>query len=261
MHGALKACLSTEGISDEEAVRRARDWEGLVGKDYVSEVTCKEIYRWDDSAHPSKPFTVPGTVLQPESKDVPRYHVVAFDMGAKYNIFRKLSYHGFDVTVVPAHTSADEVRALKPDGVFISNGPGDPAAVTYAHKTVSELIPEYPMFGICMGHQILTHALGGSTVKLKFGHRGGNQPVKNVETGTVAITSQNHGFAATEDALKQCGVVITEYNLNDQTVAGLRHEKFPVFSVQYHPEASPGPHDSDFLFEHFYQLVAARKAG
>lgn len=255
--GALKACLSTEGLSDEEAVRRARGWEGLVGKDYVREVTCKNIYRWNDEQHSNVPFTVPGTILQPASLDRKRYHVVALDMGAKFNIFRKLSYHGFDVTVVPADTTAETIRSLKPDGVFISNGPGDPAAVTYAHRTVADLIPEYPMFGICMGHQIVTHALGGSTVKLKFGHRGGNQPVQNIETGAVAITSQNHGFAATEEALRGCGAVITEYNLNDQTVAGLRHEQFPVFSVQYHPEASPGPHDSDALFAHFYQLVDA----
>ena len=253
MHGALKACLSTEEISDEEAVRRAREWEGLVGVDYVKEVTCKEIYQWKTV---EEPFTVEGTTLNKPIEERRRYPVVAFDMGAKRNIFRKLSRAGFDVTVVPADTDAETVRKLKPAGIFVSNGPGDPAAVTYAHKTLAELLPEYPVFGICMGHQIIAHALGANTLKLKFGHRGGNQPVKNIETGFVAITSQNHGFAAAENELEACGAVVTEYNLNDQTVAGLRHKEWPVFSVQYHPEAAPGPHDSSPLFDHFYELVA-----
>ena len=257
VHGALKACLSTEDISDEEAVRRAREWEGLVGVDYVREVTCKEAYRWTEEP---VPFTVEGTHLNKAAVERKRFPIVAFDMGAKRNIFRKLSMYGFDVTVVPADTSAEAVRKLNPSGVFISNGPGDPAAVTYAHKTVAELLPEYPVFGICMGHQIIAHALGASTMKLKFGHRGGNQPVKNIETGHVAITSQNHGFAATKEELESCGAVVTEYNLNDQTVAGLRHREWPVFSVQYHPEAAPGPHDSDVLFDHFYDLVAKKHA-
>jgi carbamoyl-phosphate synthase small subunit len=257
-HGVLKACLSTEGLSAEEAVARARAWQGLVGVDYVQEVTCKEIYQWQGA---SEPFTVVGTRLaMREIGERKRYRVVAFDMGAKRNIFRKLVQHGFDVTVVPANTTAATVRDLKPDGVFISNGPGDPAAVTYAHATIRELMGEFPMFGICMGHQIITHALGASTIKLKFGHRGGNQPVKNHETGTVAITAQNHGFAATAEEIERCGAVVTELNLNDGTVAGLRHKDLPVFSVQYHPEASPGPHDSDPLFAHFYELVA-RHAG
>jgi carbamoyl-phosphate synthase small subunit len=253
VHGALKACLSTEDISDEEAVQRARDWEGLVGVDYVKEVTAKEIYKWTEG--PS-PFTVPGTHLHEQALDRPRYPLVAFDMGAKRNIFRKLTFHGFDVTVVPASTDAQTVRNLNPAGIFVSNGPGDPAAVTYAHATIKELLPDYPMFGICMGHQIIAHAMGAETMKLKFGHRGANQPVKNIETGVVSITSQNHGFAASTESLESCGAVITEYNLNDQTVSGLRHKEYPVFSVQYHPEASPGPHDSDPLFDHFYNLVA-----
>jgi carbamoyl-phosphate synthase small subunit len=253
VHGALKACLSTEDISDEEAVRRAREWPGLVGIDYVKEVTTREVYRWEEAP---PPFTVEGTNLHAAALDRPRYPIVAFDMGAKRNIFRKLAFHGFDVTVVPADTTAEAVRALDPAGIFVSNGPGDPAAVTYAHQTIRELLPEYPAFGICMGHQIIAHALGSSTVKLKFGHRGGNQPVKNIETGVVAITAQNHGFASPKEDLEACGAVVTEYNLNDQTVAGLRHKDWPVFSVQYHPEASPGPHDSDPLFDHFYGLVA-----
>jgi carbamoyl-phosphate synthase small subunit len=257
VHGALKACLSTEDLSDEEAVQRARDWEGLVGVDYVKEVTCKEIYKWTEGP---APFTVVGTALHPETLERKRYPIVAFDMGAKRNIFRKLTFHGFDVTVVPANTDAQTVRDLNPAGVFVSNGPGDPAAVTYAHKTLEELLPEYPIFGICMGHQIISHAMGAETMKLKFGHRGGNQPVKNIETGYVAITSQNHGFASSKESLEACGAIVTEYNMNDQTVAGLRHKDYPVFSVQYHPEAAPGPHDSDPLFDHFYELVAKNQS-
>ncbi|MGC9450758.1 MAG: glutamine-hydrolyzing carbamoyl-phosphate synthase small subunit [Oceanipulchritudo sp.] len=258
VHGALKACLSTEDVSDEEAVRKAKEWQGLVGVDYVREVTCQEIFRWTDGP---APFTVEGTSLPATVPERPRYPIVAFDMGAKRNIFRKLVFHGFDVTVVPANTDAKTVRSLNPAGIFVSNGPGDPAAVTYAHETLKELLPDFPTFGICMGHQIIAHALGASTMKLKFGHRGGNQPVKNIETGYVAITSQNHGFAATDEDLENCGAVVTEYNLNDNTVAGLRHKEWPVFSVQYHPEASPGPHDSDPLFDHFYDLVAKSRKG
>jgi carbamoyl-phosphate synthase small subunit len=256
VHGALKACLSTEDITDEEAVQRAREWKGLVGVDYVKEVTCKEIYQWTEVP---VPFTVEGTQLEEPAEARKRYPIVAFDMGAKRNIFRKLTLAGFDVTIVPADTDAKTVRDLNPAGIFVSNGPGDPAAVTYAHKTLADLLPNFPVFGICMGHQIIAHALGGSTTKLKFGHRGGNQPVKNIETGYVAITSQNHGFAADDKSLESCGVVVTEYNLNDQTVAGLRHKDLPIFSVQYHPEASPGPHDSDPLFDHFYKLVASNE--
>lgn len=258
--GALKACLTTAGVSEEEAVARARAWEGLMGVDYVAKVTCKNIYRYEPNGE-QRPFSVAGTSLAVPPTPSRRYPVVAFDMGAKRNIFRKLSQHGFDVTVVPAHTTAEQVRALQPKGIFISNGPGDPAAVTYAHRTIAELLPEYPMFGICMGHQIIAHALGARTEKLKFGHRGGNQPVKNRDTEVVSITAQNHGFAAIAADLEACGAIVTEFNMNDQTVAGLRHKELPVFSVQYHPEAAPGPHDSDPLFQHFYELVARHAGG
>ncbi|MFO7725353.1 MAG: glutamine-hydrolyzing carbamoyl-phosphate synthase small subunit [Oceanipulchritudo sp.] len=260
VHGALKACLSTEDISDAEAVRRAREWPGLVGVDYVREVTRRQVLQWTEEP---VPFSIPGTELHAPALERQRYPVVALDMGAKRNIFRKLAFHGLDVTVVPADTTAAAIREMKPAGIFISNGPGDPGAVTYAHETIRELLPDYPVFGICMGHQIIAHAMGASTMKLKFGHRGANQPVKNFETGAVSITAQNHGFASSRESLEACGAIVTELNLNDQTVAGLRHRDFPVFSVQYHPEASPGPHDSDPLFDHFYDLVArhAGKAG
>ncbi len=256
VQGALKACLSTEGIGDGEAIEKARSWPGLVGVDYVKEVSCKEPFRWDASGKETIPFTVKGTQLQPPHLHRPLYRVVAFDLGAKFNIFRKLRHHGFEVEVVPASTPAEAVLERRPHGVFLSNGPGDPAAVTYVHSTVSRLIEELPTFGICLGHQMITHALRARTFKLKFGHRGGNQPVKNLDTGKVSITSQNHGFASTRAELENRGAIVTEINLNDETVEGLRHKELPVFSVQYHPEASPGPHDSDPLFDDFYQMVA-----
>jgi len=257
--GAMKCCLTTEDISPEEAVKRAKEWGGLVGVDYVKEVTTKDPYNWDPEGKQDIPFTVEGTRLEKPRLERKRYKVAAFDFGAKYNIFRKLRYHGFDVWVVPATADEAMIRDLAPDGLFLSNGPGDPSAVEYAHKNIAKLIEHYPTFGICMGNQILTHALGAETFKLKFGHRGGNQPVKNLETGNVAITSQNHGFAARKEDLEARGAIVTEINLNDDTVEGLRHKDLPVFSVQYHPEASPGPHDSDPLFDDFYDLVKKTK--
>ncbi|MDX2111891.1 MAG: glutamine-hydrolyzing carbamoyl-phosphate synthase small subunit [Verrucomicrobiota bacterium] len=255
LHGACKACISTENISDEEAVRRAREWVGIVGSDFVKEVTCKAPYAWASAAQSCVPFTLIGTTLQPPVLSRERYKIVAYDFGAKFNIFRKLDYHGFDVEVVPATTPAEEIIERNPKGVFLSNGPGDPSALPYVHKAVRQLMPRFPMFGICLGHQMITHALGASTFKLKFGHRGGNQPVKNLETGVVSITSQNHGFASSPEEVEKHGGIVTEINLNDGTVEGLRHKELPIFSVQYHPEASPGPHDSDPLFESFYNLV------
>jgi len=253
--GAMKACLSTEELSDAEAVRLAWDWPGLIGVDYVKDVTCKQSYLFEPIRNEDRPFTVAGTTLRPAKFDRKRFKVVAFDYGAKRSILRKLYYHGFETTVVPATATAEEVKKLKPDALFLSNGPGDPAALDYAHEAVRELLPLYPTFGICLGHQIITHALGAKTFKLKFGHRGGNQPVKNVETGKVSITAQNHGFASTPEDLERVGAVVTEINLNDRTVEGLRHRDLPVFSVQYHPEAAPGPNDADPLFESFYEMV------
>lgn len=260
VHGAMKACLSTEDIDPQEAVKMAQNWEGLVGVDFVKEVTCRESYTFDMPEEACAPFTVQGTNLYKKPENTEPFNVVAFDFGAKRSIFKKLAYHGFKLTVVPATTTVAEVDALKPDGVFLSNGPGDPAAVTYAHDTVRALIEKYPTFGICLGHQIITHALGAKTYKLKFGHRGGNQPVKNLETGVVAITAQNHGFASTREELESNHAVVTEVNLNDNTVAGLRHKSLPVFSVQYHPEAAPGPNDAVPFFQSFYDLVKSTRA-
>ena len=257
VEGALKACLSTEeGLSADEAVDRAKNWSGLIGVDFVKEVTPPKPFQWRPSGPGDTPFRIEGTQLTQPLPKRQRYVLAAFDFGAKQSIFRKLHYYGFDVHVLPASTPPEFVKELNPDGLFLSNGPGDPDALPYIHRTVAALIPHYPTFGICMGHQILTHALGGTTFKLKFGHRGGNQPVKNLETGQVAITAQNHGFAAERSSLEKKGAVITEINLNDGTVEGLRHKELPVYSVQYHPEAAPGPHDADVHFEAFYQLIA-----
>lgn len=256
VQGAMACCLSTEGISAEEVLNRARSWPGLEGIDYVKQVSCKKPYRCALDNEAYRPFSIEGTSLEKEKKHLKRYRIIAYDFGMKRNILRKLIQHGFDVEIVPAETPAEYVKEKNPDGLFLSNGPGDPAALGYAHKIVSQLITHYPTFGICLGHQIITHALGAETFKLKFGHRGGNQPVKNLETGLVSITAQNHGFASTPNMLEKCGAIVTEVNLNDNTVEGLRHKDLPVFSVQYHPESAPGPHDADPLFEMFYQKVA-----
>ena len=260
IHGALKACISTEDISNEEALKRARDWTGIVGKDFVKEVSCKESYTWDSSGEKSRPFTVIGTQLPSTFKQECTHRIVAFDYGAKRAIYKNLRRFGFEVIVLPAHSSAEDAISHNPDAIFLSNGPGDPSALDYAHKTIQRLLPDYPIFGICLGHQVLTHAIGAKTYKLKFGHRGGNQPVKNIETEKVAITSQNHGFAADKAKLEEMGAIVTEYNLNDQTVSGMRLKDRPVFSGQYHPEASPGPNDANHLFQVFYQLVSDHKA-
>jgi carbamoyl-phosphate synthase small subunit len=261
--GAMKCCLSTLPISDADAVARARGWHDMAGSDYVKDTTCTEPYFWraEDASRFNAPYVPAGTTLGLPQTPAKRFTVAAFDFGAKYSIFRKLVNHGFDVKVFPATAIAEQIKEHAPDGVFLSNGPGDPAALAYIHKTVSGLVPHYPIFGICLGHQMITHALGGTTFKLKFGHRGGNQPVKNLETGKVSITAQNHGFATDPDSLEKGGAIVTEINLNDNTVEGLRHRVLPVFSVQYHPEAAPGPNDADPLFSDFYRLVEDRKAG
>ncbi|MDB6166546.1 MAG: carA [Lacunisphaera sp.] len=261
--GAMKSCLSTLPLTDAEAIARAKNWRDMAGSDYVKDVSCKEpfIWRGDDASRHNQQYLPVGTTGGATHTPTKKFKVAAFDYGAKYTIFRKLVRHGFEVNVFPATATHEQVRAAGVDAVFLSNGPGDPAALPYIHKTVTGLLPDFPIFGICLGHQMLTHALGGSTFKLKFGHRGGNQPVKNLETGKVSITAQNHGFATDPKSLEKSGAIVTEINLNDNTVEGLRHKELPVFSVQYHPEAAPGPNDADPLFEDFYRMVEKRKAG
>jgi len=259
--GALKGFISTEEISAEAAVDRARKWQGLIGVDYVKEVTHKESFLWDEKNAQSADFRLvsgptpadPRQVREPlPPADIP---IVAYDFGMKYNILRRLRQQGFRVRVVPATTPAEEVLKHKPAGIFLSNGPGDPSALDYAVKAVSELVKtDIPIFGICLGHQILGQAFGGKTFKLKFGHRGGNQPVKDLQSGRVEITSQNHGFAVDPKSLPP-EVSVDRINLNDQTVEGMRHKKKPIFCVQYHPEASPGPHDSGPLFAEFRRML------
>ncbi len=261
VRGALSGCLSTEGLAVEDALSRARSWGGMAGRDYVSEVTHKEPFLWDPEDRDSGAFelTQNNTTPNPRSlrkplppADVP---IVAYDFGMKYNILRRLRQKGFRIQVVPAHTTAREALKHKPRGIFLSNGPGDPAALDGIVREVKELVDHgIPIFGICLGHQILGQALGGRTFKLKFGHRGGNQPVKDLETGRVEITSQNHGFAVDAESLPG-DVAVNRINLNDRTVEGLRHKKRPIFCVQYHPEAAPGPHDSTPLFDEFRAMV------
>jgi len=256
--GALKGVLTTEKMTDDEAVRRAREWHGLVGVDYVKEVSCREIFQWDTEGKQRATWHDNHELaLNPALGAVPpaARHIVAYDFGIKYNILRRLRENGFAVTVVPATTPAAEVLARKPEGVFLSNGPGDPAALGYAHEAVRDLIGQVPLFGICLGHQIMAHALGGRTYKLKFGHRGGNQPVKDLRSGKVTITSQNHGFAVDPASLDAEKVELTHINLNDGTCEGMRHRQHPAFSVQYHPEASPGPHDANYFFVEFRNEV------
>jgi len=259
VRGALNGFIAAPAVADDEAVARARNWPGLAGVDYVKEVTHKEPFLWDEGGELSAPFELARALQSPQKPsalppaDVP---IVAFDFGMKYNILRRLRQHGFRVQVVPATTTAEQALKFKPAGIFLSNGPGDPSALGYAVQSVRVLIAHgIPIFGICLGHQILGQAFGGKTFKLKFGHRGANQPVKELESGKVEITAQNHGFAVDPATLPD-GVVVDRINLNDQTVEGFRHKTKPVYCVQYHPEASPGPHDSASLFAQFRALVA-----
>jgi carbamoyl-phosphate synthase small subunit len=261
VRGALNGFISTEGADADEAVKRAKEWVGLVGVDYVKAVTHKEPFLWDQKDEQSANFNLARGPASAGARDVrdplppADIPIVAYDYGMKYNILRRLRQHGFKVQVVPVTTTAAEARRYNPAGIFLSNGPGDPAALGYAVQAVSDLVKAgVPIFGICLGHQILGQAFGGKTFKLKFGHRGANQPVKELESGRVEITAQNHGFAVDPKTLP-ADVVVNRINLNDQTVEGMRHKTKPVFCVQYHPEASPGPHDSTGLFAQFRAMI------
>jgi carbamoyl-phosphate synthase small subunit len=249
--GAMRGIISSSERSIPKLKKMLDEYPGLVGRDIVKDVTTEKTYKWN------KP--VIDVLSDKPLKPVKKFKVVAVDFGIKQNILRMLYSNGCDVTVVPAKTSAKQILAKKPDGVFLSNGPGDPAPVEYAAVMVKELLGKVPIFGICLGHQILSLALGGTTYKLKFGHRGGNHPVKNLDTGKIEITSQNHGFCVDIDSLKGNGVEVTHMNLNDNTVEGIRCAKKKAFSVQYHPEASPGPHDSAYLFEYFNDLMSKKR--
>ncbi|PID71556.1 MAG: carbamoyl phosphate synthase small subunit [Desulfobulbus propionicus] len=244
--GAMKAVISTTDLDGDSLVQRARDWAGLVGRDMVQRVSVKEPYLWvDNGPQAASGFAAESTLP---------YKVVAYDFGVKYNQLRLLTQYGCQVLVVPATTSATNVLQYNPDGIFLSNGPGDPAGVEGVVANIQNLLGKKPLFGICLGHQMLGLAYGGSTYKLKFGHRGGNQPVKDLTTGKVEITSQNHGFCVDPDSLP-AEVEVTHINLNDQSLEGMQHKIYPAFSVQYHPEYAPGPHDAEYLFERFIDLM------
>ena len=263
VRGALNGFISTGKISEAEAVQRAKEFV-FVGVDYVKEVTHKQEFRWDEKDEQSAAFDLVRGLKVADARnhrqplppaDIP---IVAFDYGMKYNILRRLRQQGFATQVLPATATAADALKHKPAGIFLSNGPGDPAALNYIVREVKTLLDTgLPIFGICLGHQILGQAFGGKTFKLKFGHRGGNQPVKDLESGKVEITSQNHGFAVDARSLPS-DVAVTRLNLNDQTVEGLRHKSKPVYCVQYHPEASPGPHDSTALFAEFRALIGKK---
>jgi carbamoyl-phosphate synthase small subunit len=259
--GAMRGVITTE-LDAGQALAAARASTPMAGSDFVREVTTKQPYLWDPTDEESRQWDIPNPSQQslggPEgvfhSLPSTKYHIVAYDFGIKRNILRRLRQQGFRVDVVPADTQAEAVLARKPDGVFLSNGPGDPAALGYIHQEIHQLMGRIPIFAICLGHQILGHAFGGKTFKLKFGHRGGNQPVKDLRSGQVAITSQNHGFAIDPASLPS-NVEITHINLNDGTVEGMRHRDHPVLSVQYHPEAAPGPNDAKYFFAEFAKLI------
>ncbi len=246
--GALKGIVSTLDLDPQSLIARAKGWSGLVGNDMVTLVTCPEPYGWTDQG--------PVTGSNFTTAKAGRFKVVAFDYGLKYNQLRLLSAAGCQVQVVPAQTGAAEVLAMNPDGIFLSNGPGDPAGIPGVVETIQALLGKKPIFGICLGHQILGLAYGGTTYKLKFGHRGGNQPVKDLTTGKIEITAQNHGFCVDMNSLDPSEVELTHINLNENSVEGMRHRKFPAFSVQYHPENAPGPHDSIYLFDRFIEMMA-----
>jgi carbamoyl-phosphate synthase small subunit len=262
--GSMRGCLSTEQTDERAVIERARKAPEMLGLDLASVVTCQEPYVWTDDQsyaygsprllHPAVKPAAAETVEQGAAIFEPRFHVVAYDFGLKHNSLRNMAALACRVTVVPANTSAEDVIELKPDGIWLSNGPGDPEPLTGVVANLRKLIGRYPIFGICLGHQLMGIAVGGRTYKLPFGHHGGNQPVKDLATGRIAITAQNHGFAVDADSLPQ-DCEVTHINLNDNTVEGLRHRSYPVYSVQYHPEAGPGPHDAAPLFDKFVEMM------
>jgi carbamoyl-phosphate synthase small subunit len=285
VRGAMKGIISTKDLDPESLVKKARQWQGIVGVDLVKEVTCSEAYEynvgrrtWDvgrekmgdgrgeieagsgnrqeitSNLEPSA--TAPEDRLRTSNSTL---RVVVMDFGVKMNILRMLKSVGCDVTVVPAWEKAETILAMKPDGVLLSNGPGDPEGVPYAITEIRKLFGKLPIFGICLGQQLLGLAYGGKTYKLKFGHRGANQPIQEIATGKVSITSENHGFAVDVESIKEHPVRITHINLNDKTIEGIEHTELPIFSVQYHPEASPGPHDSYVLFDKFKNMMNANR--
>jgi len=272
--GALRGIVSTDGTPAEQLIAEARALPTMAGQELAGRVTTAAKYHWTkgsiDLAAPlaaAAAVSAGGSMVKSASQgngkrgsaaqESPRHRVIAYDFGIKQNILRLLVDHNCDVTVVPARTSAKDVLALKPDGIFLSNGPGDPEPIGYAIENIRKLLGRVPIFGICLGHQLCGLALGGKTFKLKFGHHGSNHPVKNLRTGKVEITAQNHGFCVDPDSLPSSDVEITHLNLNDHTNEGLRHRSLPLFSVQYHPEASPGPHDARYLFDDFVELMKA----
>jgi carbamoyl-phosphate synthase small subunit len=237
--GAKKGVISTTDLNEKSLVKKAKASPGLEGRDLIQEVMCAKAYDWNESG---------------------KFRVVAVDSGIKYNILRNLASRGCHVRVVPATASKNEILSFKPHGLFLSNGPGDPAALPYIVDTVKSLLGDLPVFGICLGHQIVGQAFGGKTFKLKFGHHGGNQPVQDLTSGCVHITAQNHGFAVDMDSISDKNVVLTHVNLNDRTCEGMEHKKIPVFSVQYHPEAAPGPHDASYHFDRFLEMMGKSRA-
>lgn len=250
--GAMRAVISTIESDSAKLIEKATSSPAMLGQDLASRVSCESPYRCE--AIDQTRFAL-SSGLESVAGNGQRHHVVVYDFGVKRNILRRLAAYGCNMTVVPSRFSAEDVLALNPDGILLSNGPGDPAAVDYAVKNLKKLIDKRPIFGICLGHQLLALALGGKTFKLKFGHRGANHPVKNLLTNGIEITTQNHGFAVDEESLDQGSIEITHVNLNDGTNEGFRHRELPIFSVQYHPEASPGPHDSDYLFLRFIETM------
>jgi carbamoyl-phosphate synthase small subunit len=257
LHGALRGMVSTDGTAAEQLIHEAKQLPSMAGQELASRVSTETGYKWDQGSIElaSSPWSEQMGEAGEGTESGRKLRVAAYDFGIKQNILRLLIDHGCEVVVVPAQTPAQDVLSLRADGVFLSNGPGDPEPATYAVENIRQLLGKVPVFGICLGHQLCGLALGGKTFKLKFGHHGANHPVKNLLTEQVEITSQNHGFCVDPESLPSSDVEITHLNLNDHTNEGFRHKSLPLFSVQYHPEASPGPHDSHYLFTQFTDLM------